>query len=114
MAFASGVQGILVREKVAANFMIGPLYADTLIMAETGYRIGAIQIGGTGTKTIQLPFLIAVCDYTLIGEEIYAARAYIEREPELLGSLLTEDIIKLCVLALMFFGGVVTLFTTLS
>jgi len=39
----------------------------------------------------QLPFFVAACDYTLIGEEIYAASAYLSREPVLLGSLKGQD-----------------------
>jgi len=31
------------------------------------------------------------CDYTLIGEELYAASAYLSREPKLLGSLRGQD-----------------------
>ncbi|HEC83509.1 MAG TPA: hypothetical protein ENI46_03350, partial [Firmicutes bacterium] len=34
------------------------------------------------------------CDYTLIGEELYAASAYLSREPVLLGSIKAQDIIK--------------------
>jgi len=110
-AYASGVQGIFLREKVAANFMIGPLYADTLIIAETGYRVGAMQVGGTGTKTVQLPFLVAVCDYTLIGEEIFAAGAYISQNPEQLATMFAEDIAKFAVIALVLIGAIVTLFS---
>lgn len=110
-AYVAGVQGIFMRERVAANFMIGPLYAETLMIAETGYRVGAIQIGGTGTKTIQMPFLVAVCDYTLIGEEIYAAGAYISRAPAMLATILAGDIAKFGILILFAIGTIVTLFS---
>ena len=40
----------------------------------------------------QLPFFVAACDYTLIGEELFAASAYLSREPKLLGSLKGQDI----------------------
>jgi hypothetical protein len=39
-----------------------------------------------------LPFFVAACDYTLIGEELFAASAYLSREPKLLGSLKGQDI----------------------
>ncbi len=89
-AYTAGVDGIMLREKPAANFMIGTFYAESLILAETGYSTGAIQIAGTA-QISQLPFFVAACDYTLIGEEIYAASAYLSREPVLLGSLKGQD-----------------------
>ncbi|MFO7638638.1 MAG: fibronectin type III domain-containing protein [bacterium] len=89
-AFAAAVDGIMVREKPATNFLIGMFWAESLIMAETGASTGAIQIAGTDALA-QLPFFIAACDYTLIGEELYAASAYISREPLLMGAIKGQD-----------------------
>jgi hypothetical protein len=72
---------------------MGYFYAESLIMAETGHSIGAIQIAGT-TAVTQLPFFIAACDYTLIGEEMYAASCYLKPDPQMLGSLKGEDASK--------------------
>jgi hypothetical protein len=108
--FAAAVNGIMVREQPATAFFIGSFWAESLIMAETGAQIGAIQIAGTD-QVLQLPFFVAACDYTLIGEELYAASAYLSRQPLLLGSLKAQDYGKLIVLfflfaltALSFFG----------
>ena len=79
--FAAGVNGIMVREKPATVLMLGAFYAESLLLAETGNRIGAIQIAGTAMPS-QIPFFVAACDYTLIGEELFAASAYLSREPE--------------------------------
>ena len=46
-AYAAAVDGIIVREKPAACFYLGGFYAESLILAETGNSIGAIQIAGT-------------------------------------------------------------------
>ena len=88
--FAAGVDGILVREKPGAVFLQGYFYAESLILAETAHAAGAIQIAGT-TATTQLPFFIAASDYTLIGEEMLAASAYLSKDPVMLGSLKAED-----------------------
>lgn len=98
--YAAGVDGILVREKPGAVFLQGYFYAESLILAETAHSTGAIQIAGT-TATTQLPFLIAACDYTLIGEEMLAASAYLSKDPILLGSLKAEDIAKALVMAFL-------------
>ena len=94
-SYAAAVEGIMVREKPAAHIMMGYFYAESLLLAETGASTGAIQIAGTDAFT-QLPFFVTTCDYTLLGEELYAASAYLSREPRLLGSLKGQDIGKDC------------------
>jgi hypothetical protein len=92
-AFAAGVNGIMNREKPAACLYMGKFYAESLILAETGNSIGAIQIAGTASQS-QIPFFVTACDYTLIGEEFFAASAYLSQKPELLGGVKGQDILK--------------------
>ena len=99
-AYAAGVNGIMEREKPAACFYLGKFYAESLILAETGNSIGAIQIAGTGSPS-QIPFFVTACDYTLIGEEFFTASAYLSNKPELVGSIKGQDIVKLLVMTAM-------------
>jgi hypothetical protein len=101
--YAAGVDGMMVRQRPAAIFLLGTFYAESLILAETGKSVGAIQIAGTAMVS-QIPFFIAACDYTLIGEELYAASAYLSREPKLLGSLKGQDAAKLVIMLLIITG----------
>jgi hypothetical protein len=102
-AFTAGTAGIMLRERPAANIYLGAFWAESLILAETGFTAGAIQIAGTANVS-QLPFFVAACDYTLIGEELYAASAYLSREPRLLGSLKGSDLAKLVFGAIILLG----------
>lgn len=102
-AFAAGVSGLILREQAAATFFMGEFYAEALIFAETANSIGAIQIASS-TETTQTPFFIASCDYVLIGDEFYAASAYLTRQPVLVGSLVGQDWCKLLVIALVILG----------
>ncbi|MDW8322205.1 MAG: hypothetical protein RMM08_12675 [Armatimonadota bacterium] len=102
-AFASGVAGLIQREQIASSFMFGEFFAESLIFAETGNMVGAIQVAGT-VQTTQIPFFIAACDYTIIGDEYYAASAYISRDPTMLGSLVGQDFGKLLITALFTVG----------
>ncbi len=102
-AYAAGVDGMMVREKPAAIFLQGTFFAESLILAETGNSIGAIQIAGTDSEH-QLPFFIAACDYTLIGEELYAATAYLSKDPMFLGSLKGQDWSKVIILGMIVLG----------
>jgi hypothetical protein len=102
-AYVAAVNGIMLREKPAANIYMGAFYAESLLLAETGFAAGAIQIAGTAMPE-QLPFFIAACDYTLMGEELYAASAYLSKEPLMLGSLKGQDLIKIVLVACIVLG----------
>ncbi len=103
--YVAAVDGIMVREKPATCFYLGAFYAESLILAETGNSIGAIQIAGTA-QPAQLPFFVAACDYTLIGEELFAASAYLSNEPKQLGSLKGQDVGKLLAMVVIIVGVV--------
>jgi hypothetical protein len=104
--YAAAVDGIMIREKPATNFFLGMFWAESLILAETGASTGAIQIAGTDAVT-QLPFFITACDYTLIGEELYAASAYLSNEPLLVGSLKGQDWAKALIWILLLIGSII-------
>lgn len=108
MAFAASVNGFMVREKPAANIFMGAFFAESLILAETGNAAGSIQIAGTA-RPEQVPFFVAACDYTLMGEELYAASAYLSHEPLLLGGLKGQDAMKLILTAVIGIGALAML-----
>jgi hypothetical protein len=101
--YAATVAGTMVRERPAVNFFMGNFAGEALVLAETGFTTGAMQIAGCDSDT-QLPFFITTCDYTLIGEELYAASAYLTRDPVLLGSLRGQDIAKAVLITLILAG----------
>jgi len=107
--YAAAIDGMVVREKPATIFYMGAFYAESLILAETGNSTGAIQIAGTAMPS-QLPFFVAACDYTLIGEELFAASAYLSKEPKLLGSLKGQDIGKALILVAIIIGLILETF----
>lgn len=102
--YVAAVDGIMVREKPATIFLLGAFFAESLILAETGNSIGAIQIAGTA-RPAQLPFFIAACDFTLIGEELFAASAYLSGEPKQLGSLKGQDVGKAMAMVAIVLGA---------
>ncbi len=105
-AYAAGVNGVMIREKPAACLYMGKFYAESLILAETGNSIGAIQIAGTASQA-QIPFFVTACDYTLIGEEFFAASAYLSGKPELVGAVRGQDMIKIAMITLILFSIIV-------
>jgi len=108
MGYAAALAGIMAREKPATNFFMGYYAAESLVLAESGAATGAIQIAGTD-QVSQLPFFITSCDYTLIGEELYAASAYLSKDPLLVGSLKGQDACKLLIIGSVLVGSLWTL-----
>ena len=104
-AYAAGVQGIMLRDRPAANLMFGSFFAESLMLAETGFLTGAIQVAGTA-NIHQLPFFIVACDYTVIGEELFATSAYLSKEPKLLGSLKGSDLVKAIIMGILGLGAI--------
>lgn len=105
--YVAAVDGIMLRERPATNLFLGTFEAESLILAETGNSIGALQIAGTDS-TIQLSFFIVACDYTLIGEELFAASGYLTKDPLVLGSIKGQDFLKLIIGFLIVAGGILS------
>jgi hypothetical protein len=108
-AFTATVNGYMMRERPATNIYMGAFFAESLLLAETGNAAGSIQIAGTA-RPEQLPFFIAACDYTLMGEELYAASAYLSHEPVMLGGLKGQDLMKILIVIAVILGVVLATF----
>ena len=108
--FATSYVGMMHREKVAANFLFGGHAAEAMVIAESGATVGAMQVTGS-TNVYQLPFFLVACDYTLIGEDEYAAAAYLSPDPVQKGVIFGQDIAKLVCVILVILGAI---FSTLG
>ena len=104
-AYAAAVNGIMQRDEPAACLYMGKFFAESLLFAETGNSIGAIQIAGTGSQT-QIPFFVTACDYTLMGEEFFAASAYLSQESDLIAGVTAQDVIKIILVLIILLGTV--------
>jgi hypothetical protein len=103
--YAAAVDGLISRLRPASIFLLGTFEAESLILAETGNSVGAIQIAGTDS-TIQLAFFIVACDYTLIGEELFAASGYLSRDQAILASVRAQDYLKLLVATVLIVASI--------
>lgn len=105
-AFGVGTAGWIKRERIGANFLFGGYGFEALIIAEAGQQAGAMQVACT-YSFFQVPFFIVSCDYTVFGEEFFAAGAYFSRDPVLTGSLAGQDYVKLLFLIIIVIGIIV-------
>ena len=96
--------GLIKREQVAANAWFGGYYAETMMLTEISNLQGSIQVAATA-QTAQLPFFIAACDYTLIGEELFAAGAYLATDHVPKANLVVLDYFKIATAVLLVVGA---------
>lgn len=106
--YSLGYMSLMEREGAGANIMIGGYWAESLQLSETGARVGAMQVSGTA-NTHQIPFFVVATDFTLIGEEIYAAGAYLSRDPAMIGSIIAQDVGKFLAVVIIILGIIVGL-----
>ncbi len=93
MAYASGVTTLYGRQKLEASQLIGSFGQEVLLASEDGAQRGVPQIAGA-TSTTALPLIYLTVEGALIGEEIYAAEAYLARSQAPLARLLTQDTLR--------------------
>jgi len=103
--YSSNYLGMMMREKPGANIMVGAYWAESLQLAETGNRVGAMQVAGTA-NTHQIAFFVIATDYCLIGEEIFAAGAYVTEDPVFISSIAGQDFGRIVAVALMIIGTI--------
>lgn len=97
MAYASGVTTLYGRQKLQASQLIGSFGQEYLLVGEVGMQRDVPQLAGA-TTTTALPLVYLASDGALIGEEIYAAEAYLSRTPAPTGRLLTQDALRTVVI----------------
>ena len=92
-AYAAGVMNLMNIDETEANVMVGDFGDEYLLMGETAARRGSAHIGGASNPNT-LPFIYVSAEETLLGEEIYAAGAYLQQRPSHIASLITQDAMR--------------------
>jgi hypothetical protein len=105
VVYATSVARTIEEKRAGCAVFYGAFDFTSLLMAEPGARLGVLQIAGDPTLW-QMPFFVCTCDHTILGEEYYAAGAYLSPDTTLRGTLRSQDIIK-AIFAAMIIGGTV-------
>lgn len=107
-AYTSGVIGLMNKEKPAACTFIGPFLVEGIHLGMASKRIGAITIGGNTSYSMGA-FMFVTMDYMLLGEEMFAASAYMSNDPVILSNITAEDIVKWGLALLILLGSIIAL-----
>ncbi len=103
MGYPIQMVGLLLEFRPASFLTVGMMAASTVIYSEAARRLGALTIGGTGTVS-NLAFIVGCYDYILMGEEIFAAGAYVSEDPVQIGSITAIDVSKLALMTISLLG----------
>lgn len=102
-AYAAGVMDVVNHEPLAAHVMAGRFGDEYLLMAETAVHRGLEQVGGAAQPSV-LPFVHATTPDPILGEELFAARAYLQETPAHVGSLLAQDWMRVLLIVILVAG----------
>ncbi len=105
VAYATGVMSLYEREQLEASQLIGSFGQEFLLIGADGMQRHVYQVAGT-TSPAALPVMFLSCQDTLIGEEIFAAEAYLSDAAPSQSRLMTHDLLRTTII-LLILGGVV-------
>jgi hypothetical protein len=88
--YAVGVMGILASEDLESSTLAGVFGDEYLLMGGASSQHSVRQIGAVSEPAV-LPFAYATADELLLGEELYAAGAYLAQKPWHMASLKAQD-----------------------
>jgi hypothetical protein len=103
LAYAAAVTEVVAHNRVSHSVMAGKFGPEVLLILEAQRRSGAQQIAGA-SETQALALMQITADHTLVGEELFAAGAYLERRTSHIASLLAQDGLRWAVIALILVG----------
>lgn len=94
-AYQMGLQGIIMRENVGANFIIAPFGDPMIPLCEAGCRVGAWQVGGGGRYGGSMDHhYVAFLDYWMICDEVFEVSAMLSGDPIQTSSMAVGDYAK--------------------
>jgi len=105
VVYAMGVARLIEETGAGCAIFFGAFDFTSLLMAEPGARMGVLQIAGD-PSLYQIPFFVCTCSHTVVGEEYFAAGAYVSSDPTMRGTLVSQDAIKAILAALIVVGTV--------
>jgi hypothetical protein len=105
-AYAVSAADAIAHQGIKTSLFLGGLGDETLLLGQRGQEAGVQQIMGT-TSTRALPYALTTADAVVVGEEVFAAGAYLGGKPSHVASLLAQDWLRLSVVLAIVVGVIV-------
>jgi hypothetical protein len=104
-SYAAGAMPVVFDQQVAANVLAGHFGSEVALITDAGERSGSPTLAGSDNIPAQAVLFAAAQD-PLIGEELYAAGAYLQAGPVHVASLRAQDFLRWVIIALILAGAV--------
>jgi hypothetical protein len=108
MAYAAGAMPTIHDEQISANIFAGHFGTEIALLTEAGERSRSLTVGGSDSIHAQA-VLYATSDETLLGEELYAAGAYLGAGVAHSASLRAQDILRWVLIVAIVIGAILKL-----
>lgn len=104
-SYAAGTFPVIYDEQVSATVLAGHFGSEVALITDAADRTGSMTLAGSDSIPAQA-VLYATAQEPLIGEELYAAGAYIQAGPMHIASVRAQDVLRWA-LILVILGGVI-------
>lgn len=92
-SYAAGTMPVVRDENVSANVLMGQFGPEVALLVESAERVNVPTLGGSDDLAAQA-VLYAAAQEPLIGEELFAAGAYLDAGPAHTASLVVQDVLR--------------------
>lgn len=113
LAFAAGLMALQFEEDVSSDLLVGSFGIEMALIADAAYRRQRPTIAVSDQLEGQA-IAWALADYPLIGEEIFAAPAYLDPQPATVNRALSLDVLRFVLVLTLIVLAAVTLLTRLG
>lgn len=100
-SYAAGALPVIYDQQVSVNVLAGSFGSEAALIADAAEQTNSVSLGGSENLSAQA-VLYAAAQEPLIGEELFAAGAYVQAGPMHAASLKTQDVLRwLLILAIL-------------
>jgi hypothetical protein len=103
-AYAAGTIPVILDEQVAATIVAGHFGSEVALITDAAARNGTLTLAGSDNLSAQA-VIYATAEEPLIGEELFAAGAYLNAGPAHRASLRAQDIIRWLLVGIILAGA---------
>jgi hypothetical protein len=103
-SYAAGVLPVVYDQQVSLNVLTGSFGSEVALIADAAERTGSLSLGGSDDPTAQA-VLYATAQETLVGEELYAAGAYLQAGASHTASVRVQDLFRWIIILMILAGA---------
>lgn len=104
-SYAAGTMPVVSDEQVAASLLIGHFGSEVALITEAAERSNSMTLAGSDQVSAQA-VIYAAAEEPVIGEDVFAAGAYLEAGKVQVASLRAQDVLRWAIVGVTLIGAV--------